>query len=268
MTHDDAFVESIVEAPDDDAPRLIYADWLEEHGDPDRAALIRVQIELAGLPEGDSRREELERREDELLTEHEGRWTAPLRAVLLEDVATPVFHRGFVEEMIFWGRAGTEALVAHANDLFRLAPLRALRLFPLGSHKTASEIPWNTRTNDLTDRLRTLDLEGLLWMSHLERVHLLDLSGHTLDNPNGGPAAIVNNHLGDYAANLLAEAASLIGLKTLLLRDNLIGDTGALALAQSPTLAGLTTLDLSHNRLSDETKSELRQRMGERLIVE
>src|SRR5262245_61467675 len=104
MTHDDAFVESIVEAPDDDAPRLIYADWLEEHEDPDRAAFVRVQIELARLPEGDPRREELERREDELLTEHEGRWTAPLRAVLLEDIAMAVFHRGFVEEMSFWGQ--------------------------------------------------------------------------------------------------------------------------------------------------------------------
>src|SRR5262245_11888179 len=58
MTHDDPFVESIVEASDDDAPRLIYADWLEEHDDPDRAAFIPVQIELARLPEGDPRREE------------------------------------------------------------------------------------------------------------------------------------------------------------------------------------------------------------------
>ena len=72
MTHDDPFVESIVEAPDDDAPRLIYTDWLEEHDDPDRAAFVRVQIELARLPEGDPRREELERCEEELLTEHEG----------------------------------------------------------------------------------------------------------------------------------------------------------------------------------------------------
>jgi uncharacterized protein (TIGR02996 family) len=182
MTHDDAFVESIVEAPDDDALRLIYAAWLEEHDDFDRAAFIRVQIELARLAEGDPRREELDCREEELLTEHEGRWTAPLRAVLIEDIATPVFHRGFVEEMIFWGRAGTEALVVHANDLFRLTPLRALRLLPVGSHETASELPWNTRTKVFTDRLQTLDLDRLLWMSHLERVHLLDLSGHTLSN--------------------------------------------------------------------------------------
>lgn len=34
---------------DDDTVRLAYADWLEENGDGDRAAFIRLQVELAGL---------------------------------------------------------------------------------------------------------------------------------------------------------------------------------------------------------------------------
>ena len=42
MTHDDAFLQAIIENPDDDAPRLLYADWLEERGDP-RGEFIRVQ---------------------------------------------------------------------------------------------------------------------------------------------------------------------------------------------------------------------------------
>jgi uncharacterized protein (TIGR02996 family) len=33
MTHD-AFLRAIEESPGDDTPRLIYADWLEEHGGP------------------------------------------------------------------------------------------------------------------------------------------------------------------------------------------------------------------------------------------
>lgn len=45
--HDD-FMGSIIASPDDDAPRLVYADWLEEHGgEPERAEFIRCQIELA-----------------------------------------------------------------------------------------------------------------------------------------------------------------------------------------------------------------------------
>lgn len=35
----------------EDTPRLMYADWLQEHGDEGRAALIRVQVELARLHE-------------------------------------------------------------------------------------------------------------------------------------------------------------------------------------------------------------------------
>lgn len=47
MNTHDAFMAAIVENLDDDAPRLIYADWLEEQGDRDRAEFIRVQCEIA-----------------------------------------------------------------------------------------------------------------------------------------------------------------------------------------------------------------------------
>ena len=39
----------ICERPDDDTVRLIYCDWLEEHGQQDRSDFIRVQCELAKL---------------------------------------------------------------------------------------------------------------------------------------------------------------------------------------------------------------------------
>jgi len=35
----------IIARPEDDGPRLVYADWLEEHGDSDRAEFIRVSIQ-------------------------------------------------------------------------------------------------------------------------------------------------------------------------------------------------------------------------------
>jgi uncharacterized protein (TIGR02996 family) len=50
MTHHAGFLQDIIEHPADDAPRLIYADWLDEHGEPDRAAFIRVQCALAAPP--------------------------------------------------------------------------------------------------------------------------------------------------------------------------------------------------------------------------
>src|SRR4051794_6643142 len=54
MTHDEALWQAIIDAPEEDAPRLVYADWLEEHGQPERAEFIRVQCELAKLPECDA----------------------------------------------------------------------------------------------------------------------------------------------------------------------------------------------------------------------
>jgi uncharacterized protein (TIGR02996 family) len=40
-------LRGIVENLDDDGPRLVYADWLDDHGDPERAEFIRVQCRLA-----------------------------------------------------------------------------------------------------------------------------------------------------------------------------------------------------------------------------
>ncbi len=46
MAWDDAFLRGIREQPDDDGIRLVYADALEERGDP-RSEFIRVQVALA-----------------------------------------------------------------------------------------------------------------------------------------------------------------------------------------------------------------------------
>jgi len=44
-----AFLADIRENPEDDAPRLIYADWLEDHGEEEQAEFIRVQVEESRL---------------------------------------------------------------------------------------------------------------------------------------------------------------------------------------------------------------------------
>jgi uncharacterized protein (TIGR02996 family) len=48
MTHDEAFLQDILAHPEDDTPRLIYADWLEEQDDP-RGRYLRGEVELARL---------------------------------------------------------------------------------------------------------------------------------------------------------------------------------------------------------------------------
>lgn len=41
-----ALLDAILADPEEDTPRLVYADWLEEHGQGERAEFVRVQVEL------------------------------------------------------------------------------------------------------------------------------------------------------------------------------------------------------------------------------
>ena len=49
MTDHAALLRAILDGPEDEAPRLVYADWLDEHRDPDRAEFIRVQLRMDAL---------------------------------------------------------------------------------------------------------------------------------------------------------------------------------------------------------------------------
>src|SRR5262245_51961496 len=85
MSDDEVFSAAILERPDDDLRRLIYADWLDERGLHDRAEFIRCQCWTAsqkpedGLPELHCRWEppcewhQKKRREEELLTAEGGK---------------------------------------------------------------------------------------------------------------------------------------------------------------------------------------------------
>ena len=48
MTHAD-FHAAMLADPDDDVVRLVFADWLEEQGEPDRAAWVRLSVAVAEL---------------------------------------------------------------------------------------------------------------------------------------------------------------------------------------------------------------------------
>jgi uncharacterized protein (TIGR02996 family) len=47
LAQHEAFLRAIFDAPDDDTPRLVYADFLQENGEEDRAAFIRWQCDDA-----------------------------------------------------------------------------------------------------------------------------------------------------------------------------------------------------------------------------
>lgn len=43
----EAMLRAVLADPDDDTVRLAFADWLDEHGEHDRAAFVRVEVEMA-----------------------------------------------------------------------------------------------------------------------------------------------------------------------------------------------------------------------------
>jgi uncharacterized protein (TIGR02996 family) len=92
-----SLLEAVLASPDEDRPRLAYADWCDKNAQPERAEFIRAQIDLARLPSSDPRRLALLRRAEALLELHGPRWVAPLTAELGCPWGFWVFRRGFVE---------------------------------------------------------------------------------------------------------------------------------------------------------------------------
>lgn len=116
MSAEPALLAAIRAHPDDDTPRLAYADWLDESGDPARAEFVRVQVELARLPDGDPARPALEDREHDLLATHEPAWLGVPPDALTEWE----WDRGFVNEVA----SPPEELSPLISDLLTRHPVR------------------------------------------------------------------------------------------------------------------------------------------------
>lgn len=94
MTDDElALLRTIREHPDADLPRLVYADWLEERGDPDRAEFIRLQVERHARIPTDPDARGIGWREYQLLLAHELAWKAELPLGFRDGAA---FRRGLI----------------------------------------------------------------------------------------------------------------------------------------------------------------------------
>src|SRR5581483_8842999 len=111
MTPREAFLCAIIANPEDDAPRLMYSDWLTEHGDP-RGEFIRVQCQLAQMEEDDPNRGALEDREADLLWEHEATWLKALPKA--RGVEWTGFERGFPSRVFF---SSVKQFLAHGAAL-------------------------------------------------------------------------------------------------------------------------------------------------------
>ena len=127
MSDEKALLAAIWEYPHEDAPRLVYADWLQETEKPvnvARAEFIRLQIERARLDEWDdaARIEQLKQREEELWEVHRKEW----KSALPKELKSERFQRGFVYSR---DRAfGGEKFLKLAPNAFDAAPQWSVNL--------------------------------------------------------------------------------------------------------------------------------------------
>jgi uncharacterized protein (TIGR02996 family) len=287
MSERDALFQAVLDAPGDDAPRLVFADWLDENGEPERAELIRLQVEAARTPVYEPRYDALNRRADALIAAHGAGWRLPnLRA------GDQVFRRGFVEEITVPG----EVFLQSGADFFRQTPLRYAR-FPNLVHYAAPAWDWLLTTQlagaafpvglpgdravwlGLTwPRLRWLNTQNLDTVREfLTAVACPNLEALDLPYSNAAdvvleaflPAlrfdrlrALALNAAGNQVdpgfyphkvkaggARLLAECPGLATLTELHLAHQAIGDAGLFHLASSPHLARLEQLHLRNNEI-------------------
>src|SRR5262249_26125220 len=124
------WLAAIRAAPDDDAPRLIFADWLEENGQAERGELIRVQVELARRSPRDHERAALAKRSAPLERPVVRDWVKALRAVFdrpkSRQFSSAICRRGFIERL---------SLNPHRPGLFSAA---GVELLPRAGNKRQS----------------------------------------------------------------------------------------------------------------------------------
>ncbi len=95
MIERDAFLREIAANPDDDTPRLIFSDWLDEKGEPEPAEFIRIQCALASSKLSEKQRHDLRVRERELLDARRHEWCQTI-GLPIEEVS---FERGLIARM-------------------------------------------------------------------------------------------------------------------------------------------------------------------------
>jgi uncharacterized protein (TIGR02996 family) len=190
MDMEQVFLDDIIKTPDEDAPRLIYADWLEEHDQSKRADFIRLQVKLARMAEDEPNRPKLARYEWELLSIHARDWLGAPPAVVTPAPHTGAswppwdrhrerrilpgwvtdyeFRRGFAE----WISLPTVLFLELSESFWRLVPLlRSVKL-----HKADECLP------------------GLAASPHLARLTSLDLSFNWIGS-TGAEALAASSHL-------------------------------------------------------------------------
>jgi uncharacterized protein (TIGR02996 family) len=236
-----ALLRAIEANADEDTPRLVYADWLEEHATSDadrgRAEFIRLQCAVAREPPG-KRRTALAVREHQLLDWHHKEWERAYPPSL----PTGSYTRGFM-----FMRFTAADFAKYGEQLAALTVLSDVWLTDAaGAMARLAACPalGCVRSLHLAE-VQNRQLVTLLGSPHLRNVSVLDLGGNAIKS--AGCAA-------------LAATAALPGLRVLALGSHPIKDRGLDALVGAPWFANLVGLYVPDCGLSGAAVARLAQR--------
>jgi uncharacterized protein (TIGR02996 family) len=269
-TYEESFLDDIIRNADQDAPRLIYADWLEEQGQLERAEFIRLQCRLASHERIEEDRARLVARVNDLLGRFSELWRAELP--VLPGVIWEDFQRGFIESVQV---LDVDLFLEYVTTLFAAAPIRILRLNTVddAAVERLCQEPALRQLYELNlGNCPGLGIRGVRTLSRCR--HLSGLRSLLLHYGNLGDLAVMElgqatcltnlrelyvsgNDLTDRAVLVLANSNGFPHLRELDLRDNRIGDLGVCALACSPQRNTLETLYLVNNRIGPEGAAAL-----------
>jgi uncharacterized protein (TIGR02996 family) len=239
MTDDAAFLGAIRASPEDDCSRLVYADWLEEHGSP-RGEFIRVQVALAHLPEDNDRWADLAAREQLLLERHGVEWAEPLQP-FCDDW---VFRRGFVE----WVRLRGKYSCPIDPDFLDCLPEVAART-------PVRDISWRATPDDLgrlaasplLARLSAIDFYSSNQCTPEKYLRAIDDLARSNHGAGLSCFRMAGHIIGDGIVKILAAAPGLPRLEFLDLREQWLTDVGFELLAGSPLGERLCRFECSYN---------------------
>jgi uncharacterized protein (TIGR02996 family) len=248
-----AFLAEAKERFEDDVPRLVLADWLEEYGDADdaaRAEFVRAQCERARLGYPEPRAEELLLRERDLLGRHRRAWYGPL-----------------VDRVEWWNVVRGLAQVRISAARFASGVMNAVAGSEIGGWVDSLWLSHLYRKD--VRRIAACSFLAVLVRLQVDPYHV----GDEVLTLTSSPHLARLRHLtlqGSYGEGVVVALASAPlppGLTRLRLDSCGIRDRGALALAASPHLDQLTSLCVWNSYVGPEGAAALRQRFGARLIL-
>jgi uncharacterized protein (TIGR02996 family) len=255
---------------EDDGPRLVLADWLEEHGSAAqraRAELIRLQCDRAREPA------QAQSLLAPLLAKWEKSWLGPLAPL----VQSPQFERGLIActakaedfgKRVFRNLAGSEELAwVFKVRLEGLTPTRAGAVADSPALSAVREL--EARGRWARKPLGPDGADALLASSYMGDLATLSLEGCGL-GPRGARAferaatlkrlralSLEENELGPEGATILAGLDRWRELEALGLGANVVGDDGVSALAASPHFPNVKRLDVSGGQLGRQAMTAL-----------